>query len=137
DAATSALVLATAGLDGSDRRILLRADGEYSFLRNPAWSPDGTQVAIVRSSGGVAGEIWIVPTAGGPPVQLSKDPVSTSSDEPVFTPDGSAIIHSSNRGGAMNIWMLPRTGQAAVRLTTGPGPDTSPTIARDGAIAFL
>ena len=44
-------------------------------------------------------------------------------DEPVFSEDGRAIIHSSNRGGASNIWSMRPDGTNPVRLTTGSGPD--------------
>ena len=38
---------------------------QFPFLREPAWSPDGQEIAIVRGSGGIAGEIWLIPTPGG------------------------------------------------------------------------
>jgi serine/threonine protein kinase/Tol biopolymer transport system component len=131
------LVLATAAVDGSDRRILLRNSGLYPFLGPPAWSPDGKQIAVIRSTGGATGEIWIVPVSGEPPRRLSWDPVTVANDDPAFAPDGRGVIHSSNRGGATNLWLLPLDGSRAVRLTTGPGPDQSPTVARDGTIAFV
>jgi TolB protein len=58
-------------------------------------------------------------------------------DRPVFTPDGKGIVHESNRGGAANLWMQPLNGDSPVRLTSGPGPDESPTVSRDGTIAFI
>jgi len=55
---------------------------------------------------------------------------------PVFTPDGSGIVHSSNRGGATNLWLMYTSGRAPLRLTNGPGPDEFPSMSRDGTIAF-
>jgi TolB protein len=46
------------------------------------------------------------------------------------------VVHSSNRGGATNIWALPLDGGPAQRLTTGPGPDDTPTVDRHGRLAF-
>jgi Tol biopolymer transport system component len=57
-------------------------------------------------------------------------------DSPVYTPDGFGLIHSSNRGGSTNLWVHPLNGGAMVRLTTGPGPDTDPTVTRTGQVAF-
>ena len=128
----SALRLMTARADGTDAQTLVDADGVYPFVRSPAWSPDGRSIAFVRGFGGIAGELWIVPSAGGAPRRLTNDPPNTYSDEPMFTHDGRAIVHASNRGGATNIWMLPLDGGAAVRLTTGPGPDETPTIDQMG-----
>lgn len=129
--------LATAARDGSDIHIIMRGDGDYPFLKSPAWSPDETQLAVVRSLGGVYGEIWLVPAGGGPPRRICQDPAGVISDEPVFTYDGKAIVHESNRGGATNLWQVNLDGSSPVQLTTGAGQDRSPTLARDGTIAFL
>jgi Tol biopolymer transport system component len=129
--------LIVAGSDGSSPRAVLESDGVYPFMREPAWAPDGRELAIVRGSGGIAGEIWLVPAAGGEPRRAFSDPPEVFSDSPFFTPDGRSLIYSSNRGGATNLWSYPMLGGASVRLTTGPGPDTAPTVAADGTVAFI
>jgi eukaryotic-like serine/threonine-protein kinase len=129
--------LVTAAVDGSGPRVLLRTDSAFPFLRDPAWSPDGREIAIVRGTGGIAGEIWLLPAIGGEPRRAMADPPEVFSDSPVYTADHLGLIHSSNRGGATNIWFHPRRGGAPVRLTAGSGPDTSPTVAIDGTIAYI
>jgi Tol biopolymer transport system component len=129
--------LTVAGSDGSSPRAVLSSDSTYPFLREPAWAPDGSQLAIVRGSGGIAGEIWLVPAAGGEPRRPFSDPPEVFSDSPIFSADGRSLIHSSNRGGATNLWSYPTAGGAPARLTTGPGPDTGPTVAGNGTIAFV
>jgi len=129
--------LVTSGVDGANARVLVRGESTHPFLRHPAWSPDGRQIAFVKGSGGVAGEIWIVPAEGGPPRRAIEDSGSIYSEFPVFTADGRGLVHTSNRGGATNIWLWPLAGGAPVRLTTGPGPDESPTMSNDGAVAFV
>jgi len=131
------LELMIAGADGANARLLLRADSEFPFLRDPAWSPDGRELAIVRGSGGIAGEIWLIPALGGAPRRAMSDPAEVFSESPAYTADGLGIVHSSNRGGATNVWFYPRAGGAPVRLTAGAGPDTGPTIASDGTIAYI
>ncbi len=131
------LTLKTMALDGADARELLQADAAYPFLRYPAWSPDGKNVAIVRSSGGVAAEVWLVPAAGGAPRRITTDAEGAFSDEPVFSSDGRALILKSNRSGTVNLWLQPLDGSAPQQLTTGSGPDESPSVSRAGAIAFL
>lgn len=131
------LELVVSGDDGSDARVVLPGDPAYPFLRNPAWSPDGSELAVVRGTGGIAGEIWLVPASGGSPRKLGDDPVTVHSDWPSYAPDGSGILHASNRGGATNIWLYPRDGGAPLRITTGPGADEAPTIAGDGTISFV
>ena len=129
--------LTVSAVDGSNARVVLESDSAYPFLREPAWAPDGRELAIVRGTGGIAGEIWLVPVNGGTPRRPFSDPPEVFADSPVFTRDGLALIHSSNRGGATNIWSFPTRGGTPVRLTTGPGPDIGPTVAADGTIAFL
>ena len=129
--------LVTAARDGSNEQVVLKSDSAYPFLRHPAWAPDGHELAIIRGSGGIAGEIWFVPTSGGAPRLGVSDPSEVFSESPIFTPDGHGLIHSSNRGGATNIWYYPLRGGVPVRLTAGPGPDTYPTIAADGTVAFI
>jgi eukaryotic-like serine/threonine-protein kinase len=129
--------LAVAAADGADVRILLKSDDVYPFLNHPAWSPDGTLLAISRSGGGVAQEVWLVPAAGGRPRRMWQDPPGVFSGDPVFAPDGRGIIHASSRGGATNLWLMPVDGKEPVRLTSGPGPDASPSVSRTGTIAFV
>ncbi len=132
-----ALVTAAAA-DGGDLRTLLHGDAAYPFLRDPAWSPDGSQLAVERSKGGISGEIWVIPSAGGSPRRLSDDLPGVTSHHPVFTSDGSSIVYSSNRAGATNLWLMSLKGAGPpIQLTSGPGPDQSPSVARDGKIVFL
>jgi Tol biopolymer transport system component len=130
--------LAVATADGSGVRILLQADAVYPFFFRPAWSPDGTLVAISRTAGGgKAQAVWLVPAAGGVPRRMWQDPPGIFSGDPVFTPDGRGIVHTSNRGGATNLWLMPVDGKEPMRLTSGSGPDESPSVSRTGPIAFL
>jgi Tol biopolymer transport system component len=94
-------------------------------------------LAVTRSSGGEAGELWLVPLDGKPPRRLSNDPPGIFSHWPSFTPDGKGIIHVSNRAGASNLWILPLDGGRPARLTSGAGPDDTPSVARDGSIVFI
>jgi Tol biopolymer transport system component len=129
--------LVTSAVDGSDVRVVLKGDDLYPFLAGPSWSPDDRLLALQRSRGGINRDIWIVPAQGGDATRLTKDPPGVVSDAPVFEPDGRGVIHSSTRGGASNLWWQPLGGKSPVQLTTGAGPDTSPSVARNGTIAFL
>jgi Tol biopolymer transport system component len=129
--------LVVSSTDGSGARVVLQADSRYLFLRSPAWSPDGRTIAIVRGTGGIAGELWLLPSEGGPPRAAIREPATVFSDWPSFTSDGRGLVHASNRGGATNIWWLPLSGGAPVQLTTGAGPDASPSVGQDGTIAYV
>ena len=98
--------------------------------------PTAGRLRSCAASGGVAGEIWLVRVDGSAPRRRwpTRRRCSLLSS---YTADGLGIVHSSNRGGATNIWFYPRRGGAPVRLTAGPGPDMTPTVAADGTIAFI
>lgn len=129
--------LVTSAVDGSDVRVVMKSDDLYPFLASPSWSPDGTLLAVQRSRGGIMREIWIVPADGGPGKRLTMDAPGVFSDSPAFTSDGLGVVHRSSRGGASNLWWQPLNDKSPVQLTSGPGPDTSPSVARNGTIAFL
>ena len=77
------------------------------------------------------------PAAGGAPRRPFSDPPEVFADSPVFTADG---LRSFTRRTAVAPPTSGRIRPAAatpVRLTTGPGPDTGPTVAADGTIAFI
>ena len=136
-ASTGVTELTVSAIDGSGSRVLLRSDSQFPFLTEPAWSPDGHTVAVVRGMGGVAAQVWLVPAEGGTPRAARVEPATVFSDSPVFTHDGSGIVYVSNRGGAVNVWHQLLKGGEPVRLTTGSGPDGSPTVAADGSIGFV
>ncbi len=110
--------LAVAAVDGSEMRILLKADAVNPFFNRLVWSPDGSLVAFSRSGGGVAQEIWLMPSAGGQARRLWQDPPGVVSADPVFTPDGRGIVHTSSRGGATNLWVMPMDGTGPVVFTS-------------------
>ena len=129
--------LAIVGLDGSEVRTILASDAIYPFMGAPAWSPDGKTIAVARSRGGDSREIWLVPVNGGDAKEVTHGTGGVSSDMPVFTADGRGIVFRSNRGGARNIWYMDVNGKGTTQLTTGAGPDSTPSVARDGTLAFL
>jgi eukaryotic-like serine/threonine-protein kinase len=129
--------LAISTVDGRETRTILAGDAIYPFLGRPAWSPDGKWIAVARSRGGDSREIWMVPVSGKNATQLTHGSAGVASDTPVFSADGRGVVYRSNQGGAWNLWYQDLNGSGARQLTTGPGPDSWPSVARDGTIAFL
>ena len=129
--------LAVVAADGSAPTEVLAGDPVYPFLRELAWAPDGRTLVVARSTGGQASELWLVPLAGDAARRAWDEPPGVFSTYPEFTSDGRGIVHVSNRGGASNVWFRPLSGGDPVQLTTGPGPDEQPSVASNGAIAFV
>jgi dipeptidyl aminopeptidase/acylaminoacyl peptidase/CubicO group peptidase (beta-lactamase class C family) len=58
----------------------------------PAWSPDGSKIAFLRSQDGPA-QLWLLPAAGGEPEQLTTLPLGAGA--PLWSPDGSKIAFAA------------------------------------------
>lgn len=77
-------------------------------ISDPQVSPDGRWVAYVQTTVDVeankkTGHIWLVPTEGGAPRQLTAGDGSDS--HPRWSPDSKSIAFISTRGGSSQIWI--------------------------------
>jgi Tol biopolymer transport system component/DNA-binding winged helix-turn-helix (wHTH) protein len=90
-----------------------------SLDHEPAFSPDGSQIAFVRSTvAGVSNDVFVMPTRGGAFRRLTFDnrPIM---GPPAWTADGREIVFSSNRAGATGLWQISATG-GVPRPVAGP-----------------
>ncbi len=100
--------------------------------RNPAFARDG------RLAVSVEGDLWVRATAG----QWTRITSGGAWDrEPAWTPDGSAIVYSSDQSGTFALWRVGvgpsgATGEPT-RLTTSTLPGGEPIVARDGRVVFV
>jgi Tol biopolymer transport system component/DNA-binding winged helix-turn-helix (wHTH) protein len=72
----------------------------------PAFSPDGTKLAFVRSAvAGVCNDVYVMPATGGPPKRLTFDnrPIM---GPPTWTADSKEIIFSSSRSAMDGLWRV-------------------------------
>ena len=97
---------------------------------DPAFSPDGQNVAFVRDTLDTQ-EIFIVPVQGGTPRQVTFDKRIIQGIS--WNADGSALIYSSNRGGPPSLWRIPASGGTPELLPFGGGGRAiRPVVARKG-----
>ncbi|MFF1278169.1 serine hydrolase [Streptomyces marokkonensis] len=73
---------------GGDARRLTRGEDD----RAPAWSPDGTRVAFLRTGDGPP-QVWQLPVDGGEAEQLTRLPLGAGA--PVWSPDGTRIAFTA------------------------------------------
>ena len=90
------------------------AQVDARMFRQPAVSAD--KIAFVY-----AGDIWLVPKAGGAATRLSSPPGEESF--PRFSPDGSKLAFSADYDGNTDVYVVPTAGGEPVRLTHHPMPD--------------
>jgi Tol biopolymer transport system component len=93
--------------------------------RDPAVSPDGSEVVFASNRGGNGFDLFILNIASG---QITALP-SIKGDErhPAFSPGGRYIVFSGGNVGSEDLFILDRTNNKIVTLTTGPSSDISPT----------
>ena len=100
--------------DGAERPVLTQSafpPGTGSMFMNPALSPDGRRLAVMRIPPKGTGSIWIASVAGGSPVRLTND---DSPDEIMgaWSPEGARIVYQRRKEGINSIMIAKTSGQA-------------------------
>src|SRR5882672_4627751 len=93
-------------------------------IAEPQVSPDGKWVAYTVATPDMeanrnASNIWMVPTTGGPAMQLTQ---SGHDSSPVWSRDGKTLAFLSSRGGDSQVYLLSMEGgeaHALTKLSTG------------------
>jgi Tol biopolymer transport system component/DNA-binding winged helix-turn-helix (wHTH) protein len=101
--------------------------------RNPAFSPDGEQIAFVRGTvAGVANDVYVVPTGGREPRRLTFDhrPISGVAWTTNCNRD---LIYSAGRGGAEALWRVPSAGGTPQPVPLAGLIALAPSISRKGS----
>jgi dipeptidyl aminopeptidase/acylaminoacyl peptidase len=103
-----------------------------------SWSSDGKQVVVVSNLGG-RNNLWVVPSSGGWPRQLTSSEQRQTS--PAWSPDGHWIAYQSDYDGneQWDLFMVsPQNGEVAQLTRTPEVAESSPRWSPDGRkLAFL
>jgi serine/threonine protein kinase len=117
--------------DGSDRSMMIadtmtaRPGIRYAFRS----SPDGKSIAWTKNFPQGYSEIMVRDLENGKDRQLTHD--AQVADDPLWSPTGH-IFYSSDRGGKINLWMIPASGGEPLQVTRGSGPDAPMAMTADG-----
>lgn len=104
----------------------------------PAWSPDGTRLAFVRTSEG-HGHVFVSNVDGSDAQQITEGPADD--EAPAWSPDGKRIVFCSGPSSATgtpqaNLFTVNVDGSGLLQLTEGDRFACRPSWARDGYIYF-
>ncbi|HEY3368453.1 MAG TPA: S9 family peptidase [Symbiobacteriaceae bacterium] len=112
----------------------------FVTVSDPQISPDGEVIAFVRTQTDKEAKephssLWLVPAAGGTPVQFTRGPKSDAT--PRWSPDGRTLAFVSDRGGDRQVWLIDRFGGEARPITAMRNGAGNPVWSPDGRrIAF-
>jgi dipeptidyl aminopeptidase/acylaminoacyl peptidase len=116
-------------------------------ITEAAIDPEGRYIAFVRrvqrspedERGGAYSELFLIPAAGGNPVQFTHRPSSVSNIQ--WSPDGAYIYFRSSRPSVfsgMQVYRIARTGGEAELVTTAPTSVQAYKLSPDGQqIAYI
>jgi TolB protein len=97
-------------------------------------SPDATMMAVSDSSLTGKSMVYTLPITGGTPHQVTANAPSYWHG---WSPDGSTLAFTGQRGDNFDIYTIPVTGGEEKRLTTAPGLDDGPEYSPDGARIYF
>lgn len=108
-----------------------QAENEPLWLRYPAVSPDGSQIAF-----SYGGRLYLVAAEGGPARPLTNGEVFAT--RPVWSPDGQTLVFAADRFGNLDLFAIPAAGGSATRLTYHSGDELPAGFTADGGeVLFL
>lgn len=114
----------------------LIASGDDWGNFDPAYSPDGTRLAVL-STRFFSWDLFVVPLAGGAAIRLTHGPGLAQNTNPDWSPSGTELVFASNRGSNFDLYRLPIVGGAPILLAPDPANDSEPAWSPTGdLIAF-
>lgn len=121
-------------LASGERRRLTVVEEPHAADILPAVSPDGESVAFVRRLDAATAAVHVVPTRGGEAIPLTRADATIAGV--TWTPDGEAVVFSSNRTGLFRLWAVSPDGGPPRRLSVPAQDPGSPSISPTGTLTF-
>jgi Tol biopolymer transport system component len=144
DRETIAFKRATAAPTGSTDPHIYLVDADGSNLRrltdargaelNPAWSPDGSEIAFARETRGRFDLFACAPDGSG--LRRLTNTPSDDEDYPAWSPDGRRLafarFEEGFENGSGDLWVVTADGRRETLVLGGPGRHSGPAWSPDG-----
>jgi Tol biopolymer transport system component len=91
---------------------------------DPAWSPDGSRIAVVSDRDGHQ-EIYVMNADGTAQARLTAHAARDA--DPAWSPDGGRLAFVSDRDGNPELYLMTANGSAQTRVTNNPANDLVPS----------
>lgn len=118
-------------LAGSPTNLTRHAGGDF----NPAFSPDGQQIAFSSDRDGVGGTKIFIMQADGSQVRCLVDAAGYNGS-PAWSRDGKHVYYYADRDGPSRIWRVAVEGGQPQPISPEDLPAVSPAVLPEGRIAF-
>lgn len=104
-----------------DTGAVLQMQAPHDILYAPAWSPDGTVIAVGARDWG-SWDIYLLAADGSNVLLLTKR--TSSEATPAWSPDGTTIVLTSQRDEKFSLWAVDTLGPYLARLSARVRMDT-------------
>ena len=92
---------------GDEEHSLLEADANPEIsVQSPRFSPDSLQIAFIRTTLGLEGEVWVFDVIAGTARTVVADRWSENPMDVGWIEDGKKLIYLTNRSGAFALWYV-------------------------------
>jgi Tol biopolymer transport system component/DNA-binding winged helix-turn-helix (wHTH) protein len=125
----------TISIATGERRTISAPPPAHSGDWSPAFSPDGREIAFVRSISGSISDVFVAPAAGGQPHRVTADNADVLGVD--WDADGRHLVFSSDRAGGISVWRVPSAGGEPSLLAGGGAKLKHPSVSRrSGLVAY-
>ena len=104
-------------------------------VRDPAWAPDGSELAVTSAQDGISVLYRLDPTGTGEPAPVHPHPLGTF--EPAWSPDGTTLAFASSRAGHADLFVLDVARDRITAVTNDVEDDLRPRWSTAGDLAWI
>ena len=103
---------------GTHERVFLEPDANPEIsVRGPRFSPDSQQIAFIKTTLGLQGEVWLIDASDGKARALVVDRWAENPLDVGWIEDGKKLVYLTNRSGGYGLWVVDLAANTIAPLT--------------------